>query len=314
MTSIYKDGKMMEQPDDTYGFFKEAGEKPKCRTLPCITPNNFQEGNIYTEGVDYKIHTFIDRKKVVPISKVQPMSETPIDILRKSAKCLYLELPESIADDVKKNVENAISYFESNEKQLLQESGDIINRLKERIKELEGNQDELWEELRKVFEEYIYSEKIRGGERTFKIGGRVIDELKSKYTILSGHNEFPQGELSTETKPQERRFTLPKIICLCGSTKFMEAFQEANLKFTLEGKIVLSVGTNTKSDAQLTRENYFKDPSIKQRLDELHKRKIDLADEVFILNVGGYIGESTRSELEYAISKNKPIEYLEPLT
>ena len=104
--------------------------------------------------------------------------------------------------------------------------------------------------------------------------------------------------------------TKPKIVCLCGSTKFMEAFQEANLKFTLEGWIVLSVGTNTKSDAQLTRENYFNDPSIKIRLDELHKRKIDLSDEVFVLNVGGYIGESTRSEIDYAKAIGKPIKYL----
>jgi len=104
---------------------------------------------------------------------------------------------------------------------------------------------------------------------------------------------------------------LPKIVCLCGSTRFMDAFQAANLKLTCEGVIVLSVGTNTKTDAELTRENYFKDPSIKLRLDELHKRKIDLCDEVFVLNVGGYIVESTRSEIDYAKSIGKPIKYLE---
>jgi hypothetical protein len=106
--------------------------------------------------------------------------------------------------------------------------------------------------------------------------------------------------------------TVPEIVCLCGSTRFMEAFQEANLKETLAGNIVLSVGTNTKSDAQLTRENYFADPEIKIRLDELHKRKIDLADTVYILNVNGYIGESTQSELDYAIQKEKKIRYLCP--
>ncbi len=51
---------------------------------------------------------------------------------------------------------------------------------------------------------------------------------------------------------------------------------------------------------------------IKSKLDELHKRKIDLADEVYILNVGGYIGESTRSELEYAKAQDKPVRFLEP--
>ena len=99
---------------------------------------------------------------------------------------------------------------------------------------------------------------------------------------------------------------MPGIVCLCGSTRFKEAFQEANLKETLEGKIVLSVGCFTHSDSelQITEE-------IKIELDELHKRKIDLADEVLILNVNGYIGKSTQSELEYAKSKNKIIRFLE---
>jgi hypothetical protein len=112
-------------------------------------------------------------------------------------------------------------------------------------------------------------------------------------------------------KEAERRRALPTIVCLCGSTKFMEAFQEANLRLTIAGEIVLSVGTNTKSDAQLTRENYWADPSIKIRLDELHKRKIDLADYVYVLNVGGYIGESTRSEIDYALCRGKEVRYLE---
>lgn len=100
----------------------------------------------------------------------------------------------------------------------------------------------------------------------------------------------------------------PKIVCLCGSTRFMDAFQSANLSETLAGNIVLSVGCNTKSDADIgfTEE-------IKTKLDELHKRKIDLADEIFVLNVGGYIGESTRSEIEYAAKLNKPVRYLEEL-
>lgn len=100
----------------------------------------------------------------------------------------------------------------------------------------------------------------------------------------------------------------PEIVVLCGSTRFMEAFQEANLLLTLQGIIVLSIGCNTKSDAEL-------EPTLpkfdKVALDELHKRKIDLADRVLVLNVDGYIGESTRSEIEYAVAHDKPIEYLE---
>lgn len=73
----------------------------------------------------------------------------------------------------------------------------------------------------------------------------------------------------------------PRVICLCGSTRFSEAFQAANLRETLEGNIVLTIGCDTKSDAALGLP-----PDTKARLDELHLRKIDLADEVLILNVG----------------------------
>lgn len=98
----------------------------------------------------------------------------------------------------------------------------------------------------------------------------------------------------------------PKTVCLCGSTRFSDAFRKANLLETLAGKIVLSIGCDFKSDdaLELTIED-------KQRLDELHLRKIDLADEVLILNVGGYVGESTNRELAYAKKHNKVIRYWE---
>lgn len=99
----------------------------------------------------------------------------------------------------------------------------------------------------------------------------------------------------------------PEIICLCGSTRFFKVFDESNFRLTLEGKIVLSIGCNTKSDVGL---NLTADD--KSRLDELHKRKIDLCDRVFVLNVGGYIGDSTRSEIAYAKAHGKPVQYLEP--
>ena len=105
----------------------------------------------------------------------------------------------------------------------------------------------------------------------------------------------------------------PRIVCLCGSTRFGEAFQAANLRETLAGKIVLSIGCNLKSDTEIFGHLPQQElDEIKARLDELHKRKIDLADEVLILNVNGYIGTSTRSEFEYAISHSKPVRWLEP--
>jgi hypothetical protein len=98
----------------------------------------------------------------------------------------------------------------------------------------------------------------------------------------------------------------PKVICLCGSTRFFKEFEKQNLQLTLEGVIVLSIGSNTKSDESLNLPE-----GTKEMLDELHKRKIDIADDILVLNVGGYIGESTRSEIKYALDRGKPVNYLE---
>ncbi len=106
----------------------------------------------------------------------------------------------------------------------------------------------------------------------------------------------------------------PVIVCLCGSTRFGEAFREANLRETVAGRIVLSIGCDMRSDADvfghLTEAELLE---MKVMLDWLHRRKLDLADEVLILNVGGYIGTSTRGELEYARSLGKRVRYLEPV-
>lgn len=98
----------------------------------------------------------------------------------------------------------------------------------------------------------------------------------------------------------------PTIVTLCGSTMFKDAFAAANFRETLAGKIVLSIGcdANTDQELGLTEE-------IKARLDELHKRKIDLCDEILVLNVSGYIGKSTRSEIDYAIANEKRVRWLE---
>ncbi len=104
---------------------------------------------------------------------------------------------------------------------------------------------------------------------------------------------------------------MPRIVCLCGSTRFYEAFQSANYQETMMGRIVLSVGFYMHRPDTAHGESVGCTDQQKIALDELHKRKIDLADEVLVLNVGGYIGESTRSEIDYAKSLNMPIRYLE---
>jgi hypothetical protein len=97
-----------------------------------------------------------------------------------------------------------------------------------------------------------------------------------------------------------------KIITLCGSTKFKEEFIAEQKRLTLEGNIVISVGLFGHSG-----DNEVWSESTKEMLDDMHKRKIDLADEIFVINPGGYIGASTRSEIEYASQTGKVIRYLE---
>lgn len=104
----------------------------------------------------------------------------------------------------------------------------------------------------------------------------------------------------------------PAIVVLCGSTRFYDAFQKANYQLTMDGHIVLSVGFYPHAQTEHGHgEGVGHDSAEKVALDDLHKRKIDLADAVFVLNVDGYIGDSTRSEIEYAESIGRPVDYLE---
>ena len=97
-----------------------------------------------------------------------------------------------------------------------------------------------------------------------------------------------------------------KVITLCGSTKFKDDFIREQKRLTLEGNIVLTVGLFGHSgDMDLFTE------STKEMLDDMHKRKIDMSDEIFVINKGGYIGSSTKSEIEYATKTNKKINYME---
>lgn len=102
----------------------------------------------------------------------------------------------------------------------------------------------------------------------------------------------------------------PRIVCLCGSTRFATTFREANLQETLAGRIVLSIGCDLRSDAELfATYSPAQREAIKHDLDELHLRKIELADEILVLNVDGYLGESTRREIAHAATLGKRIRW-----
>ncbi len=97
-----------------------------------------------------------------------------------------------------------------------------------------------------------------------------------------------------------------EVVTLCGSTRFKEEFMKAQKELTLEGKIVISVGLFGHSG-----DKEVWDDNIKDMLDDMHKRKIDMADSIFVINKDRYIGKSTRSEIEYAEKTGKPVRYLE---
>ncbi len=95
------------------------------------------------------------------------------------------------------------------------------------------------------------------------------------------------------------------VITLCGAIKFKEEFEKIQEELTLAGNIVLTPNFfHSVKKEEINNE-------IKNMLDEMHKQKIDMSDEIYVINVGEYIGESTKSEIEYAKTKNKKISYLE---
>jgi len=122
---------------------------------------------------------------------------------------------------------------------------------------------------------------------------------------------------SVETRNRNRlqkvKKDFPKIVCLCGSTRFTEAMLILQWGLTKKGFIVLSWCALPDSYPRGKDKNHIGDQEgVKKLVDEIHLRKIDLADEVMILNLGGYIGESTQNELNYARKKKKVIRFLEP--
>jgi hypothetical protein len=147
--------------------------------------------------------------------------------------------------------------------------------------------------LRRI--EALAVEGARSLPRTQLAARGALDEIRGEAARALACELAPAGR-----KPG------PTVVCLCGSTRFLDAFREANRTETLAGRIVLSVGMFGHH------EGLDMDGPVKAMLDRLHLAKIDLADEVLILNLDGYIGESTRRELAYARETGKVVRFLEP--
>ena len=95
-----------------------------------------------------------------------------------------------------------------------------------------------------------------------------------------------------------------KVITLCGSTRFKDEFERINKELTLLGNIVISVGAFGHAGDSFTEDQ-------KVILDDIHKRKIDMADAIYVINKDGYIGQSTKSEIAYALRTGKQVIYME---
>ena len=104
-----------------------------------------------------------------------------------------------------------------------------------------------------------------------------------------------------------------KVITLCGSTRFRAEYERVQKELTLHGNIVISVGLFGHSGDSEVWEGKEEGEwsSTKMMLDDMHLRKIDMADEIYVINRGGYIGESTRREIEYALTQGKKVNYME---
>ena len=108
----------------------------------------------------------------------------------------------------------------------------------------------------------------------------------------------------------------PTVTTLCGSTRFPDAFALANMHLSLMGRVVIGLGMQGHADEPrgarfLTNDGDDNTPE-KRGLDELHFRKIDLSDGIYVVNVGGYVGSSTRREIAYAVDHGKTVEWMFP--
>lgn len=150
-----------------------------------------------------------------------------------------------------------------------------------------------------------------------KIFREIAEHAIMSYQIFESESTMSEEDSQRRAieyiTSDDYRAGFPIVVCLCGSTRFWREFQRAGLAETMAGRIVLSIGAASGTDDEhfgnLPREEYDR---VKAMLDALHLRKIELADEVLILNVDGYIGESTRRELNYARQLDKVIRWLEP--
>ena len=144
---------------------------------------------------------------------------------------------------------------------------------------------------------------------------KEIIDILSSFSTLKRRSAYVLHKDKAVAKAQLAKvlkLDRPKIICLCGSTRFTEQMLVKQWELTKQGFIVLSWCALPESYFRGEDKTHIGDQEgVKEIMDEVHLRKIDLADEVFVINANGYIGESTSREIDHAMKSGKPIKYLE---
>ncbi len=164
----------------------------------------------------------------------------------------------------------------------------------EKIRELEARADRAEAEVARLTAQ-LQAVRAYAEDRAFHARGHLN-------TVNSGRIASDLLAILDAAADEPKR---PEVVCLCGSTRFRAEFTRVNAELSAAGSIVLAPGVFAHDGDPMTE-------AEKVALDELHKRKIDLADRVLVINVDGYIGSSTRSEIDYALARGKPVDYLEP--
>lgn len=197
------------------------------------------------------------------------------------------------------------------------ESKQLLDSFIEEIKS--EFKDQNWDYLKYIAERTLSKSAQPSPESVGELT-QVEDNGETKASTIYADEKYPDADNDNEWFAAKHGFiagarwrgeqkpSRPKIICYCGSIrKALDAFKKAEYDSLMRGEIALLPCCMF---VDIERE-YGAGSEYKQKADEQHKRKIDMCDEVFVLNVGGYIGESTRGEIEYANKIGKPVKYLE---
>lgn len=156
--------------------------------------------------------------------------------------------------------------------------------------------------------------KVRGGDpptaRVAFASGPSREWLEKAGDIEDAARSVSVGGLAADLGMLAPSAVRRRVVCLCGSTRFWHEYQLANYRETMAGRVVLTVGHYPHAPGQAHGENVGCTPEQKLELDELHLRKIDMADEILVIDVNGYAGESTKREIAYAKSLGKPVRFI----